>query len=284
MKISLSGRMYDPFPLKDAIEGAAKASYDGIELRTNKNHINTDMTKDDIKKTKKMLKDAGLKVSGIASFTGHYGSLTDEECEKQFDEFCKQVKLATEFDCSIIRHWAGKGHSKDATSQQWEKAAAWLGKAADHAKKHGVRIALELHHNTFIDSNARALKMISDVGSKNIGVIHDAQNLYHDSNPYGAETMPELKGLLYTAHFKDITDLIDDSNIDAYKYEDRYFCERFINRGALDQYSVIQGLMDIGYDDYLTVESGNMSLDPFTVAEFSCRELRKIINDLQNKS
>ena len=204
MKINMSGIMFDAKPFSECIESAARIGYDGIELRGKPQHLGCDMAPGDFAAVKKQIKDAGLAVTGIASFTGDYAKLDAEACQKQLEDFTKYVRMATELDCGTVRHWAGWKPSGEATDEEWERAVEWVSKAADAAAPYGVKVALELHHGTLVDTYARALAIYREMGRDNVGFIHDAVNLYHDDQDYGYRQMPVLKGLLLAVHMKDV--------------------------------------------------------------------------------
>ena len=279
MKISMSGIMFDGAPLEECIEGAARIGYDGIELRGKPRHLGLEMKPAEFAAVKKRIRDAGLAVTGIASFTGNYALLDKGECKKQYDDFVKYAQMAAELDCGVVRHWAGWKPSAEATDEEWSRAAEWMAKAADAAAAAGVKVALELHHGTLVDTYARALALYREIGRDNVGFIHDAVNLYHDDQDYGYGQMPVLRGLLLTVHMKDVVRLQDASNSAAYNYKGKFYRHCLIGQGGVDQMSVLMGLKRIGYDGYLTVESSSL-LTPYELAEHSCRILGKLSGEV----
>ncbi|MGQ9631611.1 MAG: sugar phosphate isomerase/epimerase family protein [bacterium] len=282
MKKGMSGIMFDGERIEDAVEAAEKIGYDGIEIRTKPNHLPADTTKGRLREIKRMIEDSGLEVPCIACFTGEYLRRGDAECEKQLDELKRYVEFALELKCPTLRHWAGGKPSRFATEEDWQRAALWTGRAADYAAKYGINLALELHHMNLTDCVDASLAFLKRLGRKNVGLIHDAANLYQDGYDYGRGAIKKLKGHLLGVHVKDIVALVDDSNPQASQpYRGRRFANRLINQGGVDQYSIFGGLKDIGYDGYITVESGWISwLKPYEVAEYSFKEMSKIMEAL----
>jgi L-ribulose-5-phosphate 3-epimerase len=277
VKISMSGKMYDRRPLEEAIEAAARIGYTGIELRGREDlHLSPSTPKGRLAEIKRLLADSGLRATAIASFSGGYGLLDDSQCQRQYEDFCRHADQAQELGCPQVRHWSGWKASRTATREQWERAVLWLRKAAEYAQARGVTVCVEIHHDTYVDTNARALKTVRDVGMPNVGIIHDAANLYHDSAPYGADVLPELAGVLVNVHCKDVVALNDDSHPEAFAYNGRYFRHCLINRGGVDQHSVFRGLQAMGYAGYVTVESGGL-LTPFELAEDSYQQVKSML-------
>jgi sugar phosphate isomerase/epimerase len=277
MKISMSGIMFDARPLEEAVEAAAKIGYEGIEIRARKDkHLPPTATKEGVKEIQGLCRRHGLAVTGIASFTGGYGILSDEECARELADFQRYVDRAQDLACDQVRHWAAWKASREATAAEWDRAVAWLRKAAEYAAPRGVKVALEMHHNTFVDTNARALRILRDVGMPNVVLIHDAANLYHDGSPYGAEALFELRGLLGNVHCKDVVALADKSDPAAFEYRGRTFRHCLIGRGGVDQHSVVKGLRAIGYEGPVTVESSGL-LAPYELAEYSFREVKNLL-------
>jgi 3-dehydroshikimate dehydratase len=277
MKISMSGIMFDAKPLEEAIEAAGKIGYQGIELRARKDkHLPPTASKERVKEIRRLVERAGLVVTGIASFTGGYGILADEECGRELADFQRYVDMAQELGCDQVRHWPAWKASRDATAAEWERAVAWLRKAAQYAQPRGIKVAVEMHHGTFADTNARVLRILKDVGMPNVAFIHDAANLYHDGTPYGAEALFELRGVLCNVHCKDIVAQVDKSNPAAYEYRGRFLRHCLINRGGVDQHSVMKGLRAIGYDGAVTVESSGL-LTPYELAEYSFQEVKSLL-------
>lgn len=277
MKISMSGIMFDAKPLEEAVNAAAKIGYQGIELRARHDkHLPPTASKERVKEIKRLVDGAGLAVTGIASFTGGYGILSDEDCGKQLADFQRYVDMARELECDQVRHWPAWKASREATAAEWDRAVSWLRKAAEYAGTRGVKVAIEMHHGTFADTNARALRILRDVGMPNVAFIHDAANLYHDGTPYGAEALFELRGLLCNVHCKDIVALADRSDPAVFEYRGRFLRHCLIGRGGVDQHSVMKGLRAIKYDGAVTVEASGL-LAPYELAEYSFREVKNLL-------
>ncbi len=282
MKRGMSAIMFDGSTIEKAVEAAAKTGYDGIELRTKPGHLAEDTSEERLGEIKSMIAASGLEVPCIACFTGKYLDKSDEECEKQLAELRRYVDFARALDCKVLRHWAGGKASCDASEEDWQRAAHWVGRAADYAADHGIDLALELHHGNLHDSVDATLGFLRRLGRDNVTIIHDAANLYQDGYDYGREAIKKLGTRLLELHVKDIVAVVDDSNPSAGgEYKGRRFVNRLINQGGVDQYSIFQGLKDIGFGGYITVESGWLSwLEPYEVADYSLKAMNGIMADL----
>ena len=279
MKIAMSGIMFDKQSVESAIDAAATIGYDCIELRGNAAHLPHDASAQQVAKIKKRVTAAGLEVSSIASFTGYYGSISDQDCADELDKFKRYVDMAVELGAANVRHWIGKGSSRQVTAAQWDKAIGWLQKAADYAAGNQVTVALELHHQTFLDTTDAAIRVHELAGRRNIGFIHDGVNFFFDQEPLGSTCIKRLGKRLINVHFKDIVMLPENVNPKTTVYQDRFYVYRTINAGAVDQYAIVRALIDIGYDGCLTVESSNL-LTPYELAKNEFLQLKKILTDL----
>lgn len=279
MKIAMSGIMFDKQSVESAIDAAAAIGYDCIELRGNA-HLPYDASAQQVAKIGKMVAAAGLEVSSIASFTGYYGSISDNECAVELDKFKHYVDIAAELGAGSVRHWIGKGSSRQVTDAQWQKAVVWLNKAAAYAANRKIKVALELHHQTFLDTTDAALTLCAKIASDNIGFIHDGVNFFFDQEPLGSSCIKRLGKRIINVHFKDIVLLPEDAHPRHTVYQGRYYVYRTINAGAVDQYGIVRALLDIGYDGCLTVESSNL-LTPYELALNEYTQLKKIMSDLK---
>lgn len=204
MKIGMSGIMFDKQSVESSIDAAACIGFDGTELRGNDAHMPDSATGEFVAKLKKRLADAGIAASSIATFTGHYASRDDAQCVEELKRFERYVQIAAALGAPNVRHWIGDGPSAEATPAGWEKAALWLDKAARYAKGFGVMVALELHHNTFLDTTEAALKVLKMAREENIGFIHDGVNFYFDDQPSGDKCIRALGDRIINVHLKDI--------------------------------------------------------------------------------
>lgn len=89
---------------------------------------------------------AGLQVAGYASYYSAGGS--DEDGA----EFATVLATALELVAPVIRVWAGKIPSLQATAAQRQRTADDLCRIASLAEQAGIRVALEFHAGTLTDS------------------------------------------------------------------------------------------------------------------------------------
>ena len=282
MKIAMSGIMFDKLPIESAIDAAARIGYDCIELRGTASHLPFDASAGHVAKVKRQVKDAGLEVSSIASFTGYYGSISDQECAVELEKFKRYVAIACELGAGNVRHWIGKGASDHVGAEQWQKAVKWLVQAADYAASFKIKVALELHHQTFLDKTDAALKVYDLADRDNIGFIHDGVNFFFDHEPLGRTCIKRLGQRIINVHMKDIVQFPEAAHPKITSYQDQYFVYRTINAGSIDQYAIVKALLEIGYDEYLTVESSNL-LTPFDLAKNEFEQIKIILSDCKRK-
>lgn len=285
MKLGMSEIMFDNMTINDSVAAAAKCGYDGIELRPKPNHLPASLSAEEVREIRKKIDDAGLETHCIAGFNGYYAGLDDDECRKELDELKHFLEFAGVLGCGAIRHWTGRMSSRDMNDDQRARAREWMNKALEVAAEADVTLVLELHHRTPIDSIDAAVSFVESLDKKNCMIIHDAANLYQEGVEYGRDAIKKLKGHLFELHVKDIVEVVDDSHPEATEpYLGRRFINRPINMGGIDQYSIFAGIRDIGFNGYVTVESGWLtSMDANEVARYSIEQMRKVMSDLERE-
>lgn len=283
IKIATSGKAFEKLKFEEMVKILSEVGYRGLEIRTCDTQLPITATKKRAKELYNILAEHNIAVTCISSFTGNYSEKNEADCAKQLDEFKAFVDLAGEIECDMVRHWAGWCSSESATAEKWERSVRWMQKAAEIADKANVKVGLEIHHRSLLDNVESILKYLGDVDRKNVVLIHDAENMYHDGVEYGASAVRKLGNHIYGVHIKDVVTLEDKSNPHAHEYKGKLFCSRLINEGGVDHYSVFQGLKDIGYEGYLTVETSDLIPDVTKLARHEYLQVRQIAEEIFGK-
>lgn len=156
MKLALSTRIFGSnCPADACIDMAARIGYHCIELRTDRFQLPVDADAACVAHIKRTAQNAGIAISSIASFTGHYAGRSDEDCAKELHVFTKLAQIAAELGAENVRHWAGNWgiSSADASEDDWKRAAEWMHRACEVSEKYGVYPSDEIHFNTTLPAN-----------------------------------------------------------------------------------------------------------------------------------
>lgn len=281
MKIALSTRIFeDDCPYDACIEMAARAGYDCVEIRTGARQLPVNADAAHVRAVRRSAADAGVAISSIASFTGHYAGRAEAICARELADFTRLAQMAAELGADNIRHWPGNWGitSASASDEHWKQAAEWMHRAILAAEPYGVYPSIEIHFNTICDTIDSALKLIDMVGHDRLRFTPDVQNLYFQNEPYAG--VYEKLGVerIANVHFKDAIELMPGSpHPEPYECNGRRYAFRRLNQGAIDNYAVIAELKALGYDRCLTIETGfGSKAEAYDLARHECCELRKM--------
>jgi sugar phosphate isomerase/epimerase len=281
--IGISLKAFELEPLERAVEHVARIGYKHVELRSHESQLPPRISTQRVGEIARLMRDNGLTVSCLATFSGDYSRKDEAGCEETFAEFQRYTEHAHALGCPLVRHWSGWEPSRSVSAEAYERSVRWMRRAAEHAGIHGVKAALEIHHGTLVDELDAIERYLRDVNHPAVGVMHDAANMYHDGIDHGRRSIVRLGPHILSVHFKDVAELLDDSHPAAFSYRGRLLCHRPIGAGGVDQWSIARGLREIGYQAFGTVESAvgkaGAFTDPYELARREYAALRAIIEE-----
>ena len=271
-KLALSGQMFDDYSVYEHIAAASDYGYDAIELRST--HVNPNTPVEVQEEILKEIKRRNLEVSCISCFVGDFAVVSDEECQKALETAKAYIQIADRFDAPIVRMWPGWVSSYDANEQHFIRAAEWMKKACQEARKHNKKIAMEMHHGTIIDNADSAIHLLELINEDNCGLIFDPVNLYQVPIADIPEQARKLKKYIFDVHVKDIIKLNNGNQKGSFAYEfyaehigqftkviapsvhrDDYYAHRRIGMGGVDWPNIMEALKEINYEGTYAVES-----------------------------
>jgi sugar phosphate isomerase/epimerase len=103
---------------------------------------------------------AKTKAAGLR--TCSYGSYY--RCDAESGAFGDVLESADALGAPIIRVWAGRKSSTDATADDREEVAEYLRRAVIAAREMDITIALEYHGGTLTDTQSSAHQLLQEVG------------------------------------------------------------------------------------------------------------------------
>lgn len=258
MKPALFSKILNERPIEEAIDITADLGYDGIEIQASEPHLPPDTSHERAAEIKEHLDEAGLSVPCLATYTGYYDERTEAEAEEELEELEQYCELAEILDCELVRHKPGGPPVRHATEADYENAAGYVQRAADIAAKYDRTIGIEIHTDRLVETADSTLKFVEMVDRENVGIIHDAGNMYIVDTDFGRESIERLGDELVHVHVKDIARVDDDSDPETFtketKHGEEHFQFRRLGEGETDHLPAFTALVEAGYDGYLTDE------------------------------
>ena len=209
---------------------------------------------------KKLASDLGMEIAALTPYMSGYNSLDEKERKRDLDRLFRCLDVAADLECKSIRVYAGSYKPGDAEPQEkWKFLVESLQYAGEAAQKAGVQLCVENHFNTMTVSAEQTVALMKDVNSQNVGILYDQANLtFTHQEPYQV-AIPLQKDWIRYVHVKDLIFIDPDKPFSAdevavVKAEDRAIRSRIIGEGSLDWKEILRGLMQIGYDGYLSFE------------------------------
>lgn len=259
MKTSIFNVVFNKRSIHQALKYASEIGFDAVELWGKEPHISADVTRERIMEINDLLEKYKLEISALGSYLGRFSTASDAECKVKYEEFKNYIEVLEQLDIDIIRVGPGGPSGFKAQDYHYQKAAFWIQKCADYAGNYGKKIGMEIHGGRIIETTEETLRLLEIIDRKNVGVIHDAGNLFiYTDNDYGYETIKKLGDKIFHVHVKGERFVDDDSLPSAHRTETRYgeriFQQVLLEESVADYRSVFKGLKEIGYDGYVSTE------------------------------
>jgi L-ribulose-5-phosphate 3-epimerase len=274
-------KVFDDRSLDDAIESAARIGYSGVEIMAREPHFPSTASHDRAREIGSLLDDLDLVVPCLATYTGGYTTKTDEECEAELEEFERFLSLSEALDVDLLRHGPGGPSVREATDDDFERAATWLRRAADRADAYDRTIGLEIHSHRLTETTETTMRLVESVDRENVGVIHDAGNMFIVDERYGRESLDRIGDRLAHVHLKDLSRVSDRSLPDAFSLDtprgEETFRRESLGEGDVDYGSLFGALDDAGYEGSVTTETTVRRIDREEVARRELDAMRGLI-------
>lgn len=282
MEASIFSKVFAETDLETAIRTAAEIGYDGIEIMARDPHLPPDTSRERAEEIESLLDDLALSVPCLATYTGGYSTLSEIESEAELETFERYLEIATILGVDLLRHGAGGPTVREATADDFERAATWLRRAADLAAEYDRQIGLEIHAHTLTETAESTLRLLEMIDRENVGIIHDAGNMLIVDDTYGAASVEKLGDAIDHVHVKDLSRGGDPSFEDAFELEtqrgEETFRREILGQGDVDHGPLFQALLEDGYDGHVTTEAFLQRRGPETVARHELEMLRALID------
>lgn len=243
MHFSLYSIALKNYDLKGAIRFASELGFDAIEIRGRKGfHISpNEYDRKSLNEIKELLNSWNLRVSGISGYT----TLTlanESERQKAAYEVKEWLELVAYLGGDFYR--VNVPLPKDATREQaFNWAIKSLRKCLKLCEEYGIRLALENHGDSLVDSAENTKTLLETINSAYLGIIYDPGNLFIIGERNFKNDIKLLSSYIINVHVKDVKQI----NKEEYR-------EVLLGEGEIDWRSIIRELIKRGYNGYLSVE------------------------------
>jgi L-ribulose-5-phosphate 3-epimerase len=274
---AFSGALID-YSMREAMLIVQKLGFDGIEIACREPHLSTTTSAPRIKEIKRLADDLGLRIPALAGYMGNFSVTSDSDCESAFEEFQKMLQIGCELDASMIRVQPGGPNAFLAKEYHYAKAAYWLHRCALEAKSVGKKIVLEIHNQSLVENVESSLHLLRLIDCDNVGMIHDAGNMYITDTDYGRDSVLKLGNRLFHVHVKDEKRVNEVGERGTFINITRHGEEKFMHcrlgEGKADHKPLFDTLREIGYEQWVTLEC-NAPFPPAERLEYDLRQVKK---------
>ena len=150
MRIGLVSVTFRPLTVEQIVETAAAARIECIEWGGDVHVPHGDL--DAAKRTARITRDAGLKVSSYGSYLrlGEKQPFTPQQV----------IETAATLSAPLVRVWAGACGSAQATEDDWKRVVDAALETAELAAREGIGIGYEFHGGTLTDNGESARRLL----------------------------------------------------------------------------------------------------------------------------
>ncbi len=294
MKFAAFSGVFMDRSIFEALEITKQLGLDGLEIAGRAPHLAPIDTLTKVKEIKEKADYLGLEIPVLASYTGGFSTLSDAECDETFEDFKKMLEFASILGAAAIRVTPGGPNAFLAADYHYSKAAFWLDKCAAEAKNAGLDIIIEIHNNSLAETTESSLRLLNMIRHQNIGMIHDAGNMYITDTTYGEESVFALGDRLFHVHIKDERRISANSDMDhsvilsshpgsfvnLTRHGQECFVPCLLGQGEADHEPLFTGLLESGYEGWVTLEC-HAPNPPHERMEHDFAKVKAIIEQLQ---
>jgi len=222
--------------LEEKLRLAKDAGFDGVEVGSDPSMANA-------RTLRKLADSIGVELHSIMGGTHWQFPLTSPkktDRDKTLRAMRKSLQQARIIGANAILLVPGVVNEQVTHEQAYDRALAAVRELAEDAEKAEVRILVENVWNKFLLSPTEFKAFIEEVGSDYVGAYFDVGNILIYGYPQ--HWIRSLGALIGKIHLKDFV------------VSTRTFT--YLLQGDVDWKAVRRALLDVGYDDYLTVELG----------------------------
>jgi len=241
---------------------AKELGYDGVMLMAKKPHLSLlDYDKEARAKLKKRMADLGLTLVGLAGYSDFTAGIDKPgipHTEIQAAYIGQLAELASDLGTNMIRIFTGYERVGVPYDKQYALVVEGITLAAREAKKYGVTLVVQNHHDIALHHDAMYW-MLKEINLPNVMAGWDAWSPTLEGLPKEEIRNSVLKMKPYIVN----TIIADYVTMPRYHYENHltnYVADKPVMRatavgeGIIDYETFIGALKEIGYQGYLVYE------------------------------
>ncbi|NOU65566.1 TIM barrel protein [Paenibacillus sp. LMG 31461] len=258
MKFAAFSGVFMAHSIQEAMKLTKKLGMDGIEIAAREPHLSSTTSTPRIQEIKALAADLGLEIPVLAGYMGGFSTASDRECEQAFSDFNRLLEIGGELGSSMIRVSPGGPNAFMAYDYHYAKAAHWLNKCAEMAQKLQIKLLLEIHNESLVETVDSSLRLLKLTQHDNIGMIHDVGNMYITETDYGRDSIVNLDKHLFHVHVKDEIRVKEagapGTFLNLTHRGQEAFLQSRLGEGEADHQPMFDALKEVGYKGWITLE------------------------------
>lgn len=258
MKFAAFSGVFIDHSIQEAMQLTKRLGLDGIEIAVREPHLSPTTSMPRLKEMKSIADSLDLEIPVLAGYMGGFSTASDKEAQLALDEFKRMLPIAGELGSTMIRVSPGGPNAFLAHDYHYAKAAYWLNRCAAEAKASNIRIVLEIHNESLIETVESSLRLLSMLEYDNVGMIHDAGNMYITETDYGPDSVYKLGKHLFHVHVKDELRVKEAGKpgtfVNLTHRGEESFLQCRLGEGEADHKPLFNTLVETGYKDWVTLE------------------------------
>lgn len=279
MNIALFTGVLRDAPFEHVAKTAAEIGYDALELRA-LSHLKPDSSIERVKEVRRIADHYGLAIPVIYSnINGQYANSTEQEAEGKLELLKRYADWAAIVGARMVCHGPGGPSPHEAAQEHFDKASYWLDRAAAILSDSGVKLVLEIHHKSLVETVDSTLRLLDTIGRPDVGAILDPGNMAIAGEDYGEEAVRRLGDRLFHVHAKDVWFYTDPQD-EAKGYAGRQYRVELMGKGHVDHAPAYLALLQSGYEGYVSLEAQVAGVEPERIARHEYEQARRTLQRL----
>ncbi|MFD0961805.1 sugar phosphate isomerase/epimerase family protein [Paenibacillus chungangensis] len=266
--------------IQEAMKLTKQLGLDGIEIAVREPHLSPTTSKARVKEMASLSEDLGLDIPVLASYIGGFSTDSDKGCEQSFQDLQRLLDIAAELKSTMIRVSPGGPNGFMSQAYHYEKAAYWMERCAQAAKGYDIDIVMEIHNGSIVETVEESLRLLSLIPSDNIGMIHDAGNMYITDTDYGRDSVIGLGSRMLHVHVKDELRVNEvgapGTFLNVTKHGEEKFLQSRMGEGGADHGPLFAAMKETGYNGWVTLEC-HAPFPAYERLEYDLQFVKKLI-------